>query len=120
MAYPTKFRQKALEAVKKGYTKTEVNELFGLANNTLKEWENLEIETGSLENRPLVRKPRKINREELQRYCDENPFATHLEAAAFFNCSESGIRSVKKILGITRKKRPPVTQNETKKKDKHL
>jgi len=105
MAYPVKFRQKALEAVRNGHTKKEVNEMLGLSNTTLKDWENLEKETGSLENRPLDRKPTKIDRDELRKYCEANPFATHKEAASHFNCTEGGIRHAKKALGITRKKR---------------
>jgi len=109
MAYSSEFRRKALEAVRKGHTKTAVNEIFGLANTTLGDWEALEKETGSLENRPLNRKPTKIGDDELRKYCEENPFATHIEAAAYFGCSESGIRKAKKKLGITRKKRLSAT-----------
>ena len=105
MSYPTIFRQKALEALRNGHTKKEVNEMFGLSNNTLKSWEDLEEETGSLKNRPLDRKPRKIDRDELRKYCKENSFATHIEAAVHFGCNETGIRHAKKALGITRKKR---------------
>jgi transposase len=109
MSYPVKFREKALEAVRKGHTKKEVNEMLGLADSTLKDWENLEKETGSLENRPLDRKPTKISDDKLRKYCEENPFATHIEAAVYFKCSESGIRKAKKRLGITRKKRQSAT-----------
>ena len=105
MAYPIKFRQKALEAVRNGRTKKEVNEMLGLADSTLKDWENLEKETGSLEKRSLNRKPTKIDCDELRKYCEENPLATHIEAATHFGCSEAGIRKAKKRLGITRKKR---------------
>ena len=107
MAYPVKMRQAALEALRSGHTRKEVKEMFGLGIHTLRAWETLEKETGSLENRPLDRKPHKIDREALRKYCDENPFATHIEAAAFFNCNERGIRHAKKALGITRKKRQP-------------
>jgi transposase len=96
-------RERALEALRKGFTKKEVNEMFGLGNNTLKGWEDLERETGSLENRPLGRKPRKIDLDELSKYCEENPLATHVEAGTYFGCSERVIRYAKKILGITRK-----------------
>lgn len=109
MAYPVIFRERALEAVRNGHKKIEVNAMYGLSNNTIKEWENLEQETGSLENRPLNRTPHKIDRDELKKYCEDNPFATHIEAAAHFGCTESGIRHAKKTMGITRKKRPPVT-----------
>ena len=73
-------RERALEALRKGYTKKEVNEMFGFGNNTLKAWEDLEKETGSLENRPLARKQRKIDLDALLKYCEENPFVTHIEA----------------------------------------
>ena len=120
MAYSVIMRQKALKQLSKGYTKTQVNEMYGLSNNVIKEWEELEEETGSLHPRPLERKPTKIDREELRKYCKENPFATHKEAAARFNCSEAGIRKAKKIIGITRKKRQSATQNETSKNENHL
>ena len=107
MAYPQKLRAAALTALRKGYSRKEVTEMFGLGVNTLRSWENLERETGSLENRPLNRKPYKIDRDALRKYCEENPLATHKEAAAFFNCNEAGIRHAKKALGITRKKRHP-------------
>ena len=73
MAYPKIFRQKALEALRNGHTKKAVNEMFGLSNNVLKEWEELEKQTGSLEKRPLTRKHRKIDPDVLRRriwiYC---------------------------------------------------
>ena len=93
-----------MEALRNGVTKVEISKMLGLGINTLKSWEKLEEETGSLENRPLDRKPRKIDRDELRKYCEENPFATHVEAASVFNCNESAIRKAKNILGITRKK----------------
>jgi transposase len=104
MSYPIKMRERALEAVREGHTGEEVTATFGLGVNTLRAWENLEKETGSLKNRPLNRKAYKINLDELRKYCEENPFDTHKEAAARFECSEGGIRHAKKKLGITRKK----------------
>jgi len=104
MAYPVKLRERAMEALRKGYPREEVTKMFGLGINTLRAWEALEKETGSLENRRLDRSPRKINLEELRKYCEENPLATHIEAGLHFNCSERVIRYAKKKLGITRKK----------------
>ena len=37
MAYPKILRQKALDALRKGRTKKEVNELYGLSNTTLRD-----------------------------------------------------------------------------------
>jgi transposase len=112
-------RERALEAVREGRTKAEVNEIFKLGVNTLKKWEKLEDETGSLEDRPPNRKPRKINREELLEHYRQNPYSTNKETAAIFNCSVSGIRSAKKVLKITRKKTQFNTANEMNKNEKN-
>lgn len=120
MAYSVEFRKKAIEAVRKGHSKKEVNEILGLNKNTLRKWEILEEETGKLEDKPLNRKPYKIDRDELKKYVAENPFATHIEAALHFGCTESGIRHAKKALGITRKKRQADTKNETNSKGENL
>ena len=104
MAYPILFRQRALEAVRNGHTKVEVNEMYGLGVNTLRDWEELEAETGSLENRPLNRRAYKIDREELLEYYRKHPFSTNRETANEFGCSVSGVRSAKRALKLTRKK----------------
>ena len=105
MAYPVKLRERALEALKNGYSREEVTKIYGLGTHTLWDWEKLDAETGSLEKRPLNRSAYKINRDELLEYYKENPLSTNKEAAIAFNCSVSGIRSAKKALKITRKKR---------------
>jgi transposase len=117
MYYTKQFRERALAALRNGHTKKEVNEMFGLGINTLRDWENLEAETGSLENRPLNRTAYKIDREKLLAYYRENPFSTNQETAIVFNCSVSGIRSAKKVLGITRKKTQFNTTNVTSKNE---
>jgi len=105
MAYPRKMREKALEVLKNGYSREEVRKMYGLGAHTLYDWEKLKAETGTLEKRPLERKEYKIDREKLLEYYRENPLSTNKEAASAFNCSVSGIRSAKKVLKITRKKR---------------
>jgi transposase len=115
MAYPAKLRERALQAVRNGHTKAEVSAMFGLGINTLKAWENLEAETGSLENRALNRTAYKIDREQLLQWYRKNPYSTNKEAAIAFDCSVSGIRSAKGFLGITRKKTPSNTADATSK-----
>ena len=119
MAYPTQLRERALSAVRNGRSKAEVSEMLGLGINTLKAWEDLEAETGSLKNRELNRTAYKIDREQLLQWYRKNPYSTDKEAAIAFDCSISGIRSAKKILGITRKKTPLNTVNETIKSGKN-
>jgi transposase len=105
MAYPTILRERALEALRKGHTKKEVNEMFGLGKNTLKNWEELEKETGALEKRPLNRKPSKIVRKALIEYYKNNPDASEADAAVHFKCHKSGIYHAKKACKLTYKKR---------------
>lgn len=114
MAYPEKLRERALQAVRNGHSKAEVRKMFGLGENTLKAWEDLEAETGSLKNRTLNRRAYKIDRDQLLQWYRDNPYSTNKEAAIAFNCSVSGIRSAKKVLGVTRKKTPLNTVNATK------
>ena len=104
MSYSKDLRECALKAVRNGHSKAEVREMFGLGENTLRDWEKLEAETGSLENRTLNRTAYKIDREKLLEWYRNNPYSTNRETAVAFNCSVSGIRSAKKVLGITRKK----------------
>jgi transposase len=111
-------RERALQAVLNGHPKTEVNEMFGLGINTLRDWEILKAETGLLDNRPLNRGAYKIDREKLLEYYRENPYSTNRETAIAFNCSISGIRSAKKVLKITRKKTQFNTQSVTSKNAK--
>jgi len=118
MAYPPKLRERALQAVRNGHSKAEVREMFGLGENTLRTWENLEAETGSLENRELRRTAYKIDREKLLQWYRDNPHSTNKETAIAFNCSVSGIRSAKKVLGITRKKTLSNTASATSKSGK--
>lgn len=119
MSYSLDLRERALRAVRNGHTKTEVREMYGLGENTLRDWENLEAETGSLKNRPLNRTGYKIDREKLLEWYRANPYSTNKETAIAFGCSVSGIRSAKKVLGITRKKTQSNTQSATSKNGKN-
>jgi len=118
MSYSVDLRERALEAVRNGHSKAEVSRMFGLGENTLRDWENLEAETGSLENRPLIRTGYKIDREKLLEHYRQNPHSTNRETAIAFNCSISGIRSAKKVMGITRKKTQFNMLNEMNKNGK--
>ena len=118
MPYLVKMRERALQALRNGHTKVEVREMYQLGVNTLRDWELLEAETGSLENRPSNRGAYKIDREKLLEFYRNYPYSTNKETAIVFNCRVSGIRSAKKVLGITRKKTlsnmPNVTSKNVK------
>jgi transposase len=119
MPYPEKMRERAVSALKKGHTRAEVREMYGLGINTLHRWEKKLAETGSLSDKARERKVYKIDREKLLAYYRENPYSTNKETAIAFECSVSGIRSAKKALGITRKKTQFSTSNETSERGKN-
>ena len=120
MSYSKDLRERALQAVRNGQTKATVSRLLGLGENTISDWEKLVEETGSLDNRPLNRMPHKIDREKLLEWYRENPHSTNKETAVEFNCSVSGVRSAKKVLGITRKKTLSNTPSVTSKNEQNL
>ena len=102
-SYPIKLRQRALKALRNGYTRAIVNEMFDLGVHTLRKWEKLEEETGSLKDKPSKRTAYKIDREKLLAYYKKNPYSTNSETAQAFECSVSGIKHAKKAAKITRK-----------------
>ena len=108
MGYDVKFRERVLAHVYAGKKQEEVRKTFGLGKNTITEWKKLRAETGSLENRPLDRSWRKIDPEKLRADVKENPDDFDEERAARFNCSRTGIQSVRYKHKITRKKNDEV------------
>jgi len=117
MSYSVDMRERALRAVRNGHTKAEVSRMFGLGENTLRDWEALEAETGSLANRALNRTAYKNDREKLLERYRTNPYSTNKETAIAFNCSVSGIRDAKKVMRITRKKTQFSMPNATNKNE---
>ena len=79
--------------------------MFGLGQNTIRQWEKLRTETGTLENRPLERTYRKIDPEKLRADVAAKPDDFDEERAIRFGCSRTGIQSARKKHKITRKKR---------------
>jgi transposase len=94
----------ALSAVRSGQSKTAVNKTFRLGSHTILDWEKRIKETGSLEPALLVRKPRKLNRDELAEFHREYPDSTHKEAAEHFNCGKTTVQNALVAIGFTRKK----------------
>jgi len=104
MSYDKKFRERVLSHVAAGESKAKVRSMFRLGKNTISQWEKLKSETGKLENRPLDRKPRKIDSEKLRTDVKEKPDDFDETRAKRFNCSRSGLRDARIRLKITRKK----------------
>jgi len=105
MSYDKKYRERVLALVDSGKKQEEVRAMFGLGVNTITKWKKLRAETGSVANKPLERKWRKIDPEKLQLDVKEYPDDFDSERAKRLGCSASGVKKAMKRHKITRKKR---------------
>jgi transposase len=120
MSYDKKYRERVLALVDSGKKQEEVRTMLGLGVNTITKWKKLRAEKGSLENKPLKRRWRKIDPEKLQADVREYPDDFNRERAKRLKCSESGIRKAMKGQKITRKKRVQNWESETKPKERSM
>ena len=105
MGYDKKFRERVLSHIDAGEPYGKVRAMFKLGKNTIRDWQRLREETGSLSNRPLERGWRTIDPEKLRADVAENPDSFDEERAVRLGASRSGIQDARKRLKITRKKR---------------
>lgn len=121
-AYSLDLREKIVESVKKGVSKSETARRFGVHRATLKRYCKRLDEHGTLQPRKasgkapkLDEKARKLLVEDLQ----ERPWATHSQRAQFLfavlgvRVSEATICRAVRRLCRSRKKDPEGQQNET-------
>lgn len=105
MSYDIKFRKRRIEYLESGHTYRETAQTFGISPNTLATWVKKQKETGSLQDPPKQRNPKKINPKTLQEYLEEHPDAYQSEIAEYFHCKQSSVSKYFKKHGYTRKKR---------------
>jgi transposase-like protein len=103
MSYDAKFRVRALKFFEARSVR-ETCEAFGISANALFSWKRRLAETGSLENKPLNRRWRKLDPEKLRKDVEDHPDAFNRERARRFGCAEEAVRLALKKLKITRKK----------------
>jgi transposase len=109
------YRKRVLEYIGEGHTQGEAQEVFKVGSTTIKEWNRLLSETGSLEKRPLNRDARVYESDKLRAYIEEHPQALLKEIAGHFGGSTSGADSALTREKLTLKKRQPPTVNVMKK-----
>ena len=113
MAYSIDYRRRVIEFLEEGHSQEETSIIFKVGTTTIKNWLSLLSETGSLEKRPLDRKPRKFDTEKLNAYNEANPDALLKDIAAEFNGSTTGAFYALEREKITLKKKRYITKNET-------
>jgi len=78
-----------MEYLQRGNSQRSAEKVFGVNLTTINGWHQKYQRTGSLENKPRVRKPKKIDPEKLKEYIAAHPDAYLTEIGEAFNCSES-------------------------------
>ena len=111
MSYDAKFREIVLRYIDEGVPYKQVQTMFRLGKNTIREWEELRKETGGVAKRPLKREWRKIDEEALRADVALHPDDYDEERGARLGASRSGIQYARTRLGITRKKKRRNTES---------
>lgn len=117
MAYSLDMRQRALELLEEGKTKTEVSEILGIGRSSLLRWEKRALEGELAAIYPKVRGGFRVDDEKLKAYVKENPDAYQSEIAKAIGAKENTVCKALHRLKISRKKNssvPRTRRRETK------
>lgn len=120
LGYSVDFRESVLAYLSRGHSIKSASDVFQVSEKTINNWRQRVREKGHCN--PVIstrRASRKIDDKQLVAYISQNNDATLAEIAEVFSCAPVSIFQRLKTLKITRKK-PPSTQNETKKKDRNF
>ena len=112
MAYSADLRNKALNYYEQCKNISQTAATFNLSRNTLYLWICLKKQTGSLKHQVTGLNAVKLDRQKPAQYVD----AYLHEIAKHFDCTPAAVCYALKQMGMTRKKRPPLTKNKTRSK----
>ena len=118
MAYSRDLRERVLAHLEEGHTQESAVRVFKVSRTAIMRWRKQYRETGSLDRKPLNRKPKKLDPEKLIAYVADHPDAYLKEIGAVFGCSGEAVRRALLKLKITFKKRRSSTKSATQKSEK--
>ena len=116
LAYSTDLRHKALNYYEQCKNISQTAATFNLSRNTLYLWIRLKKQTGSLKHQVTGLNAVKLDRQKLAQYVGQHPDAYLHEIAKHFDCTPAAVCYALKQMGMTRKKRPPLTKNKIRPK----
>jgi transposase len=119
MAYSLDLRQKALNYMANGGSRSETSKIFGVTRATLANWLSRQKQQ-DLAPRMNGSNPSKIDNEKLKKYIEDHPDSYLREIAAVFNSTLQAVFYACKRLNITLKKRPHTTKKGMKKNERYL
>ena len=110
MAYSLNMRQRALELLKEGKTKTEVSKTLGVGRTSLLRWEKRESKGELRATYPKTRGGFRVDDEKLKAYVALNPDAYQAEIAEAIGAKENTVCKALKRLKLSRKKNYSVSR----------
>ena len=116
MAYSADLRHKALNYYEQCKNISQTAATFNLSRNTLYLWIRLKKQTGSLKHQVTGLNAVKLDRKKPAQYAGQHPDAYQHEIAKHFDCTPASVCYALEQMGMTRKKRPPLTKNKTRPK----
>ena len=120
MAYSIDLRERVLSYLEEGNTQESAVRVFKVSRTAIVRWVREYRETGSLDRKPLNRKPKKLDPEKLIAYVRDYPDAYLKEIGAVFGCSGEAVRRALLKVKITLKKRGSSTKSVVHKSERSL
>ena len=104
-SYSLDLRKKIILCVKNGENFLNTAKKFGITHVTVRRWYYMDLNGSLADPEPKIRKPKKLNPEELKRFVDENPDKTIKQIADHFNVWYQSVYYRLNKMGYTYKKR---------------
>lgn len=119
MVYSIDLRNKALDYIANGGSRSEASKIFGVTTRTLANWLSRKKQN-DLAPKMNGSKPSKIDNEKLKQYIIDHPDSYLREIAEAFSSTLQAVFYACKRLGITLKKRSHTTKKEMKRNERSL
>jgi transposase len=119
MVYSLDLRQRALNYIANGGSRSEASKIFGVTARTLANWLSRQKQQ-DLAPKMNGSNPSKIDNEKLKKYIEEHPDRYLREIAEVFGSTLQAVFYACKRLNITLKKRPLTTKKEMRKNERYL
>ena len=117
MAYSLDMRQRALDLLEEGKSKTEISRMLGASRTSILRWEKRASRGELAAIYPKKRGGFRVDDEKLKAYVAKNPDAYQAEIAEAIGAQENTVCRALKRLKISRKKRHRSTENGMKKSE---
>jgi len=114
MGYSTDLREAVLKFIDAGNSVKTACKLFTVSRSSVQRWRLRLAEAGSIDPKPRIKSPYKVDESALKDYIAAHPDAYLNEIASHFNVTNSGISKALSRLKITRKKKLRSMRKEMK------